>query len=60
MAMQRMAVCCAGYIRDARPTASRTTMSDEAPATHASEHHAYAVVRELGKGGQGRTVETVE
>ena len=31
-------------------------MSDSTPATFASKTHAYAVVRELGKGGQGRTL----
>lgn len=28
----------------------------DTPTTYASEQHAYAVVRELGKGGQGRTL----
>jgi serine/threonine protein kinase len=31
-------------------------MSDDRSTTYASKTHAYAVVRELGKGGQGRTL----
>src|SRR5690606_38131436 len=47
---------CPRYIRVPRPAARRSNMPSAIASPFHAEQHAYAVVRELGQGGQGRTL----